>query len=102
MTDTATDKKAVAAIYSLARAQIIKQHNDEYRALVQDLATKHGVTMRTRRTADEKAAAEAARVAQVEANKVARAQAKAAKIEAVRQDKIAKAKAALLALGETV
>ena len=96
------DKKAAAAIYSLARAEILKRHNDEYRELVKALASQHGVTMRTRRTADEKAAAEAARVAQVEANKVARAEAKAAKVEAVRLEKIAKAKAVLAALGETV
>lgn len=93
-----TDKKITAAIYSTARSRLVKAHPDEYKALVTEVAAEHGVTLRARRTAEQKAADEADRRAAIARRSAARAEAKAAKAEAARLAKIEKAKARLAAL----
>lgn len=90
--------KAVAAIHTKARSEIVKRHHDEYRALVAQMAAEQGVTLRTRRTEQERAAADAARRQAVADRKAAREASKQMRAEAARQAKIEKAKARLAAL----
>ena len=92
------DKKIIAQIYARSRAEIVKRHHDEYKEIVRANAAAAGVSMRVRRSADEKAAADAEKRAAVAERRAARAEAKAAKERAAVEAKIEKARAALAAL----
>lgn len=96
------DKKIIAGIYAKARAEIVKAHHDEYKAAVARFAAEEGVSMRARRSADQKAADEAAKRAAVAERKAARAEAKAEKVRLAAEAKIAKARERLAALEETL
>ena len=85
-------------IYAAARSELVKAHNDEYRALVRQIAEKRGVKIRPRRTASEVAAAREQREADLVLRRFIREGEKAAKLRARQEAKIATAKARLAAL----
>lgn len=91
-------KQEISAVHTAARSEVLKAHADEYRAAAARIAAERGVTLRTRRTTEERLAALAEHKAAVEARAAERAAAAKAKADAKRAEQAAKLRERLAAL----